>query len=70
MVLNTPIPQLLLAIDGRFEFANKTNPFGGGKPKKPMDESVVKERKATLDMIKANAALARNKRCQKQQNAS
>ena len=61
---------MLLAIDGKFEFANKTNPFGGGKPIKPVDEKVVKERKMTLEAIKAKAATIRMKQCQKQQKDS
>jgi hypothetical protein len=61
---------LLLAIDGKFEFANRTNPFGGGKPKKPVDEKVVKERKMTLEAIKARAAMIRKQKCQKPQNDS
>ena len=69
VVLNTPIPQLLLAIEGKFEFANKTTPFGGGQPKKPLDEKTVSERKATLDAIKAQAARKRIE-CQKQQKGS
>lgn len=29
--LNTPIPRILLAVEGRTEWARMTNPFGGGK---------------------------------------
>ncbi|MFC0709222.1 hypothetical protein [Azorhizophilus paspali] len=31
----TPIPELLVAMDARVEWANMTNPFGGKPKKKP-----------------------------------
>ncbi len=31
VTLNTPIPQILLAFDGKVDFIVKTNPFGDGK---------------------------------------
>ena len=36
MAWSTPLPELFLAMDARIEWAQMTNPFGGGKagPKK------------------------------------
>jgi hypothetical protein len=74
VVLNTPICQLMLAIDGRFEFANKTNPFGGGGSTgapKNLDEAAIKKRRLALEIITAKAkdAAKRKKECQRQPNA-
>lgn len=66
IVLSTPIPQIALALEGKFDFAVKTNPFGG-KPteaKKPVDESVVIKRRKALEAINAKAKAVREKRCQ------
>lgn len=72
VVLSTPIPQVMLALEGKFDFAAKTNPFGGkaAKPRKPDDPAVVREKQATLDAIKAKAKAVREKKCQKQQKDS
>ena len=35
MAWSTPLPELLLAIDAKVEWANMTNPFGGGKKEEP-----------------------------------
>lgn len=35
MVLHTPIPQIILAYDGKIDFAIKTNPFAASKKSKP-----------------------------------
>ena len=32
MAWSTPLPELFLAMDARIEWAQMTNPFGGGKP--------------------------------------
>jgi hypothetical protein len=31
--MDTPMPQILLALDAKIEWTQSTNPFGGGKPK-------------------------------------
>lgn len=43
VALNTPIPQIELALEGRFEWVRKTNPFGGGeeKPKPSVAERLT-----------------------------
>lgn len=50
MVLNTPIPQLILAYEGRWDFAIKTNPFGGeskeDKARREAEEAERKRRRA------------------------
>ena len=43
VIWHTPVPQIILAIEGRYDFAIKTNPFGAGKssnekPKKAKTE--------------------------------
>ena len=70
VVLNTPIAQLVLAIDGKFDFAVKTNPFGAKPKPKEADPVVVSKKLAALDAIKAKAREVRNKTCQKQQKDS
>lgn len=43
----TPIPELLIALDARVEWANLTNPFGGGsKAPDPERQSPEEIRKA------------------------
>lgn len=59
VVLNTPIPQLLLAIEGCCEFARMTNPFG--TPKKTPD---TKKAKAKLEDIQGKARAMLEKRKQ------
>lgn len=45
---HTPIPEIMLAMDWRIDWAQKTNPFGGGekkthgKAKKPSAEDIRK----------------------------
>lgn len=52
MAWNTPIPELLLALDARTEWVALTNPFGGGKkaaPKaKPNADTVAAKLRAAL----------------------
>lgn len=33
MAWRTPVPEILVALDARVEWANLTNPFGGGQGK-------------------------------------
>jgi len=70
VVLNTPIAQLVLAIDGRFDFAIKTNPFGSKPKPKEVDPAVIQKKMATLDAINAKAKDVRNKKCRKPQKDS
>ena len=55
--LNTPIPQIILALEGKYDFAIKTNPFGGGKQesKRTPEEraAFIKSQRTELAMIKA-----------------
>ena len=68
VTLNTPIPQIVLAYEGKIDFVIKTNPFGGSKSAaKPVDKSVAKQKLAALDAIKMKAKAAREKKCQKPQ---
>ncbi|MFV3077963.1 hypothetical protein [Niveispirillum fermenti] len=41
MALATPIPQILLALDGRVEWATLTNPFGGKRKPKPATDAEI-----------------------------
>lgn len=43
IALNTPIPQIELALAGRQEWVRMTNPFGGGeeKPKAPVADRLA-----------------------------
>ena len=54
-----PVSQILLAIEGRVDFAVKTNPFGGGdsaNAKKSSKQKAEEKRKA--DLKAKNEALA------------
>ena len=54
----------MLALEGKFDFAVKTNPFGGkAAPKKPVDPDVVRKKQATLEVINAKAKAVREKKC-------
>ena len=66
LVLTTPIPQLMLALEGKFDFAVKTNPFGGKPTEKRVDDSVIQKRTAALEVIKSKARAVREKKCQTQ----
>lgn len=62
----TPIPQILLAMEGRQEWAMLTNPFGSSKSKSPSSSvpagsaeakrSVTSRLKAAFGAINARAA--------------
>ena len=52
--LHTPIPQIMLAIEGKFDFAVKTNPFG-----QPKDKEKEKERKERLSVQRTALSMAR-----------
>jgi len=50
---NTPIPEILLALDARTEWVALTSPFGGGKkaasaPAKPSADTVAAKLRAAL----------------------
>lgn len=60
--MTTPIPRILLALDGKIEFTNRSNPFGSGDSnggvergepggpgwKKPPPETTAEKIKAVL----------------------
>lgn len=54
--MSAPIPQILLAYEGRIDFVVKTNPFGGGSknttPEKPKNTE-------KLDALRTQFALAK-----------
>ena len=35
--MTTPIPRILLALDGKIDFTNRSNPFGGGSGQQPAE---------------------------------
>jgi hypothetical protein len=51
--MQTPIPRLLLALEGRVEFVRRTNPNGGGESEPPAGfggiEGLVKIDEGTVD---------------------
>jgi hypothetical protein len=57
--LNTPIPQIILALEGKYDFAVKTNPFGGGKKesKRTPEEraAFIKAQRTEFAFIKADS---------------
>jgi hypothetical protein len=67
VTLNTPIPQILLAIDGKFEFVARTNPFGGRpKPKgKPKEGKPVKTAESEIAAFTMTKLAARQKHLEK-----
>lgn len=58
----TPVPQLLLALDGKMEFVAKTNPFGAVK-KKPTKEQQAKiqQQRDALNRVRLDLRAKRNK---------
>jgi len=54
ITLNTPIPQIILAMEGKYDFAMKTNPFGAKPKPKPN-----KKREAKLEAQRSKFALLR-----------
>ncbi|MEM1142725.1 MAG: hypothetical protein AAGI88_09085 [Pseudomonadota bacterium] len=55
MVVSTPIPQLLLAFEGKIDCVTKTNPFGAKPKRKPADEDKLKEQRALFNRMKLDA---------------
>ena len=54
LVLDTPIPQLMLALEGKIDFAKKTNPFAATEK----DDSAVRkieEQRALFHRMKMDA---------------
>lgn len=71
--MDTPIPQIILAAEGKMDFMVKTNPFGGAPQKKQGKKQTVslnaqREKLALMQMHARDKH--RDKQCQKQQNAS
>jgi len=58
VIWHTPICQIVLAIEGRYEFAINTNPFGGGKSDKPKSSKAKNEEQRKADMKAKNEVLA------------
>lgn len=48
---SAPIPQIVLAVEGRFDFVGKTNPFGAKK-------APTKEQQARLNAQRTSLALS------------
>ena len=75
VIWNTPVPQIFLALEGKYDFVLKTNPFGGGKDTaKPLSEdekakrlAANKARATKFDMMMLNA---RKKNALKQEPVS
>lgn len=72
-MLNTPIPQIILAYEGKMDFAVKTNPFGAPKkvpPSKAQErEGKIKRQRSRLALMKVEARQKqRGRECQKPQN--
>lgn len=55
MVWKTPIPEILLAIDGKVEWANLTNPFGGGEKAKPPESKKALAKRLKFALMAAGA---------------
>ena len=51
VALSTPIPQILMALDGRVEWVTLTNPFGGGKSQKGAMATTPDAMMALLDAL-------------------
>jgi len=52
--LHTPIPQIILAIDGKADFVSKTNPFGPARKK--TDAEKLKDQRNLFQRRKLDAA--------------
>jgi len=63
VIWKTPVPQLILAIQGRYDYALKTNPFGA-----PKDKEKEKARKEKLDAQRTAFFMARSELRQKVKN--
>ena len=59
----TPIPQLILAYEGKFDYARLTNPFGSPPKKKETDkpQRTPAEREAFINSQRTALALMRAK---------
>ena len=56
LALYTPIPQILLAIQGKAEFVAQSNPFGSSKPRKKTDEQKLQDQRNLFARMRLDAA--------------
>lgn len=49
--LDTPMPQLFLALKGKVDFLKKTNPFGAGDPPKKEMSQAAKDKQSRLSLV-------------------
>jgi hypothetical protein len=54
--LSTAVPQIILAVEGKADFASQTNPFGPSKPKKKADEKTIQDQRNLFQRMKLDAA--------------
>jgi len=54
--LSTPIPQILLALEGKADFVSQTNPFGPSKPRKKTDAEKIEQQRNLFQRRKMDAA--------------
>ena len=54
VIWHTPVPQIFLALEGKYDFVIKTNPFGGGK-KSDVKSAKQEDKTARLAKEKAKA---------------
>lgn len=56
LALYTPIPQILLAIQGKADFVSQSNPFGSTKPRQKTDEQKLQDQRNLFSRLKMDAA--------------
>jgi len=54
--LSTPTPQIMLALEGKIDFACQTNPFGPSKPRNKSDQQKLQEQRNLFVRRKMDAA--------------
>ena len=55
----TPIPQIVLAIEGKMDFARMTNPFGGKKEKTDEQKAEINKQRTAFQLMKMDARHAK-----------
>jgi len=56
LAMLTPIPQIMLALEGKADFVAQTNPFGPTKPRKKTDAEKLQEQRSLFHRRKLDAA--------------
>jgi hypothetical protein len=53
--MTTPIPQIILAVEGKMDFARMTNPFGAKKKQTEEQKAELNKQRSAFQLMKLDA---------------